>query len=119
MARRFNKKHQTRIISEKNNFKFFLTNAFGPGKEHYGLQISEDENTWSFMVLTHSPTGHYQLKNDLLTGTKTPSISFLNTSIRTKPKSTRLKMDSNKKLSKVDEEKIRALINKKPHNRGN
>ena len=118
MPRRFNKKYQTSKKTENNNYKFFLTNAFGRGREHYGLQICEDENTWSFMVLTHSPTGHYQLKKDLSNGIITPRVSFLNTSIRTKPKSTRLKMDTTKKLSKVDEEAIKALINKKPRNRG-
>ena len=115
---RHKKKSNQQNISNSNNYKFFLTNAFGAGREHYCLQISEDETTWTFLVLTHSPTGHYKLKKDLITGEDIQKGSFLNTSIRTKPKTTRLKMDPTKKLSKIDEETIKTLINKKPRNRG-
>ena len=110
MARR---KRKT-VINKNNNYKFFLTNAFGKGREHYGLQIKEDENTWTFLTLTHTPTGHYHLIKDPITGKTNPQSAFLNTSLRTKPKSTRLKEDKLRKLSDEDVEFIKKLINKKP-----
>ena len=114
------KKHRRFINqNQKSNFNFYLTNAFGKGREHYGLQISEDKDTWSFLVLTHTPTVHYKLKHDPLTGKDCPSASFIQTSIKTFPKGTRLRMDTNRKLSKEDEEAIKRIIKQKKPLKGN
>ena len=109
MARRKNKKSKKEYIGK---YKFYLTNAFGPGKEHYGLEISSNDKEWTFLVLTHTPSGHYRLKYDPITGKKNPEISFLNTSLRTKHIGTRLRLDTTRKLSKEDEEYIDSLIKK-------
>ena len=101
------------LIIGPNDYKFFLTNAFGRGKEHYALQICEDVKNWTFLVLTHTPSGHYRLKKDPLTGNDSMQASFLNTSLRTKPKSTRLREDKTRKLSKEDETYLKNLLKKK------
>ena len=119
MSRR--KKEQaskTERIEPSSKYKFFITNAFGKGKEHSVLQISCDGKTWKFLVLTHTPTGHYQLKRDPLTGKKNAQSSFLNTSIRTYPIATRLREDKSKTLSKEDEIFIDKLLNKKALRKG-
>ena len=116
MPKKNNNKKFKNNINKNNNFHFFLTDAFGKEREHYALQISEDDNTWTFMVLTHTPSGHYRLQFDPITGKRTPQISYLNTSLRTKHKSTRLREDKVRHLSEEDKKYIEELIKKKkPH----
>lgn len=110
MSRRRKQSNQN---NNKNKYNFYLTNAFGKGKEHFGLEISSNKKEWTFLTLTHTPTGHYRLLKDPITGSDNPQSSFLNTSPRTKPIGTRLRIDKARRLSTEDEKNIDALISKK------
>ena len=114
MSRRKRNQANPNKRNVSNNYNFFLTNAFGSNREHFGLQVSEDDKNWTFLTLTHSPTGHYRLKKDPLTGKDNPQSSFLNTSLKTKSKATRLREDKTRKICDEDKTNLIKLIEKKP-----
>lgn len=100
-------------VANNKKYSFFLTNAFGKNKEHFGLEISSDKKSWTFLTLTHTPSGHYRLLKDPATGKDNPKSSFLSTSPKTRPISTRLRLDKTRVLSKEDENNLDKLIAKK------